>query len=146
MCRGWGWKQLVWVTDGVIQDCASPWCWTSDSTGTCAASVAHQPPLALSVLFFVVGWQPCPKSVQCAAYTDTMVRVSTAAWNHPKDVTSKTLSSCSAELSSQECFLLRVLKDLLSSLLTATLKHELGFKWKCSDAYSWFVIISHLQT
>lgn len=94
-------------------------------------------PLWLLQSFFFVGeLQPCPKSVQCAAYTDMMVRISTAAWNHPKMSPPKHWACKKAPL-------LRFLKDFLSS---AALKYELGFKWKCSGGYSWFVIISHLQT
>lgn len=58
---GWGRGQVVWVTDGGIQDCASSWCWTSDSTGTCVASLARQPPLAIAELFFLWGnYSPAP--------------------------------------------------------------------------------------
>lgn len=58
---GWGRGQVVWVTDGGIQDCASSWCWTSDSTGTCVASLARQPPLALAELFFCGGITALPQ-------------------------------------------------------------------------------------
>lgn len=144
MCLGWDRGQLVWVTDGVIQDCASPWCWTSDSTGTCVASLARQPPLALAEYFFCGGIAALPQVCPMRCIYRYDVRISTAAWNRPKMSPPEHWACKKAPLQS---FLarsvLRFMKDLLSS---AALKYELGFKWECSGACSWFVIISHLQT